>query len=1111
MTVASMVEKTGLLETKSIYKKKVSPSFSVEKIPLYVDEFMQQLLRFEFKGFYHPYFERVLEVMNKYGFTAIFEKGLLDLNDADANGDGKNFKDRYQPDDYFVKKPFPSERFTFTIGDPYAQDNWMTFYHIIILIVETLLANNKNDEAILWIEKCLYNPKAIELAQDPKHPNDNAKYWKLPVFKDEITESVTKFFNDISDAELQQIVTDLQANPFNPFLVAYRRPQEFMMYIVNLYVRAHISQGDINFRMAYNGGGMDYLNLALEYYKIANLQLGERMQTIPNILKKKPQSYFSLKQKGLKPNANALVQFENIFPFCSQNTLNTGDTSPGSLLGGGLTFYFSVPPDKHANDLHDLIDDRLFKLRNCRDIDGIIRKIDLFGTPINPAQLLSALAKGLSLGQILGSLFAPPPTYKTSFSIQKSKETLADLRAIGGMITSAIEKGTSEEFTLMQARMEKDGLNRMIGIKERQVYQAQLEKQGALKQREAMAYKVSYYQSLLGNAGSPIPPYTDLPGEVNSESPLPADLILNSPNVDVDVSLVDGFETGLKLIPKERQEIQYMNQAASDHNQAAENELTAATIQALPDLSINTEPFGCGATLSYGSRNLAAIPSAIAKGHQNTADRNSHDSALASKFATLIRREQDWTFQVKAIQNDIIQLDKTLAVHDIKIQSGQIELDNLKSQMTESQEKYDFHTNKETNYKTYQAISDRLKRVHKNFYNLAMHYARSAEQAYQFERPEKVIDFISYNYDDSLIGCSTVAEELSDAIHQMEKAYLADQERPLEMKINIQLSRLDPMALLQLRKTGTAKIDIPEWFLLQQNRSIFNAKWISVNFTFPLITAPYINMNALVTLETHSIRKKAVGGTPFDKQPDDDRFVTTNVHYNKIIVSHGMNDAGYNLDPSATSNEAYQQQYRPFEHAGVISTFNVDLNNKDVSLDYSQVDWNTLSDVIITGVIRVELDGGTYKKDADTYLSSLYKKFDNKALSIFIDLKHDQGNEVRRFKADANVQDFSFTIDQTTFPYIAQEKDKVITGIEIITKDDLLGQPVPFNLQGFKFSKKPEEMSEFKSFTIVKENGDVASINVKVENNPIEVKLKLSKENVSDTYIILNYTLAKKV
>ncbi len=289
---------------------------------------------------------------------------------------------------------------------------------------------------------------------------------------------------------------------------------------------------------------------------------------------------------------------------------------------------------------------------------------------------------------------------------------------------------------------------------------------------------------------------------------------------------------------------------------------------------------------------------------------SSHISALAGKFANFIRREQEWELQAKLAREEIIQIDKQLAAADIRIQIARQELDNHKTQIIESQEVQDFMITKESSYSNYVKVINKLKPIHKNFYDLAMFYARSAEQAYQFERPEKLIDFISYGYDNSIVGMAAVAEQLHASLKEMEKSYLNDTDRPHEIKINIQLSRLNPTALLQLRKTGSATINIPEWLLLLKNRGIYNAKWISVNFTFPMVTGPYTNMSALITLQNNYIRIKADGGNDvkfFEMKKDvaDNRFVQNNTPFREIIVSTGMNDQGYNLDSSAASNEVY--------------------------------------------------------------------------------------------------------------------------------------------------------------------------------------------------------------
>ena len=75
-----------------------------------------------------------------------------------------------------------------------------------------------------------------------------------------------------------------------------------------------------------------------------------------------------------------------------------------------------------------------------------------------------------------------------------------------------------------------------------------------------------------------------------------------------------------------------------------------------------------------------------------------------------------------------------------------------------------------------------------------------------------------------------------------------------------------------------------------------------------------------------------------------------------------------------------------------------------------EINWDTLSGVIISGVISVKIDKGTYRDSAGDYLTSLYKNIDNKGLSIFLDTNHNLSNEIYKFKRDNNAQNFVFNM-----------------------------------------------------------------------------------------------------
>jgi hypothetical protein len=107
----------------------------------------------------------------------------------------------------------------------------------------------------------------------------------------------------------------------------------------------------------------------------------------------------------------------------------------------------------------------------------------------------------------------------------------------------------------------------------------------------------------------------------------------------------------------------------------------------------------------------------------------------------------------------------------------------------------------------------------------------------------------------------------------------------------------------------------------------------SVALSIPCITGPYTGINCVLSLNENSIRTKEMlenDSAKFDKPPFD------KVPIQGIATSHGQADNGsFELNYSGDT-------YVPFEGAGVISTWNIELPSP-----VRQFDYNTISDVIM--------------------------------------------------------------------------------------------------------------------------------------------------------------------
>ena len=56
--------------------------------------------------------------------------------------------------------------------------------------------------------------------------------------------------------------------------------------------------------------------------------------------------------------------------------------------------------------------DRLFKIRHSENIEGIVRQLALFQSPIDPRQLIRALTAGQDIARVAETLSVPVPHYR---------------------------------------------------------------------------------------------------------------------------------------------------------------------------------------------------------------------------------------------------------------------------------------------------------------------------------------------------------------------------------------------------------------------------------------------------------------------------------------------------------------------------------------------------------------------------------------------------------------------------------------------------------------------------------------------------------------------------
>jgi hypothetical protein len=294
------------------------------------------------------------------------------------------------------------------------------------------------------------------------------------------------------------------------------------------------------------------------------------------------ETYASLLNKW-DPFENAVVDMELMFPFSNQITTavptgwTKGDDLP-NIFGFTTTHYFCIPGNPTLTGLKATIDDRLFKIRHCQNIDGIVQKLALFEPPLNIAELVQAAASGISISSVLNSMNSSLSNYRFLPLMQKALEMCNGLKALGGGYLSAREKGDSEALQVLRANHETVISNLVMQVKQLQLSEANATLDGLNTNRLSPVTRLGQYLAILGqdSSGVPAPDADFLPIVATIEAPSTTDV-------------------GVIVSPSERQEMEAANEAANWLLGVGIAETLAGILHAFPGLKVDGCPFGVGA------------------------------------------------------------------------------------------------------------------------------------------------------------------------------------------------------------------------------------------------------------------------------------------------------------------------------------------------------------------------------------------------------------------------------------------------------------------------------------------------------------------------------------
>ncbi|ESS71646.1 hypothetical protein MGMO_93c00040 [Methyloglobulus morosus KoM1] len=941
-------------------------------------------------NFYHPYTHDLLGIVNLTGDLKEFFGFNLNstkIPDGAMTGDAFGL---FDPDN----NSLTINSIYHELKRPYSLYNWELFFHTPILLADSLSKAQQYEEAMKWFHY-VFNP--IADGKDLTKEKIDKRFWQFKPFRETNSQRILdSIFNNLTPNASDDAINEWRNKPFMPHVVARSRPAAYMKWVVMKYIDNLLAWGDYLFRQ----DTIETLNQATQLYVLAGHILGPKPMMIPKRGKIKPQTYFGLLDKW-DAFGNAMVELELVAPFSNQTPLPVGvvnsEIAHANIFGIASSLYFCIPNNPKLMGYWDTLADRLYKIRHCLNIEGIFRKLPLFEPPIDPALLVKAAAQGLSIASLLNDLNTPMPNYRFYYLLQKALELCNELKSLGGAMLSAIEKKDNESIALIRAKHEGVMQNLMMEIKTKQLEEAQKNIESLLQNRKTPEARMKYYLKLSGLDDSLVPVDTT---EFNG-----------IPN---DIVTVDG-DSGLKLISFEKEDLEKASEAQEWQRGIGIIETLASILHIIPVASADVKPIGIGAGVAIHGQMFGNAAQAVARGLQVHASDLSFASTSAGKKGGFTRALQERIFQANAAGYELKQIDKQITAQEIRINIANKEISNQQKAIDNANDVEEFLKDKFSNEELYSWMRGYLKTLYHQVYSVAYELAKKAERTYCFERGLTSAAFIQSGYFDAGREGLLAGEQLYVGLKQLEAAYQNERGYDYEITKHLSLSQINPLAVIQLKQTGKCEFVLPEVLFDMDYPGHYKRRIKSLSVSIPCIVGPYTSINATLTLLENKFRNTAIGGNAYVEKTEesDERFSTYIIPIDAIAASTAQNDSGmFELNFK-------DERYLPFEGAGVISKWRLELPPK-----YRQFDYQSISDVIFH-LKYTSSEGGERLKSAAT--SSLSKLFDNieqelneTGLHVALSLKHDLPNEwnlLTRKDGDGSVK---LTIGKSRLPYLAQ-------------------------------------------------------------------------------------------
>ncbi len=913
---------------------------------------ISQVRNYKFQPFYHPYTVLFIRELNRSGVDGLLTRKIQTKPETFAPANIFAFGS-YSPSSQVVAdKTAQKDIVDFSLYGAYSIYNWELFFHAPLMIACRLTQNQKFEDAMRWFHY-IFDPTNIENLPTPQ------RYWVTkPFFEynsdDYRKQRIENILSNLNLAETQEQLKAWRNNPFKPHLIARYRPVAYQKNVVMKYLDNLIAWGDQLFRR----DTIESINEASLLYMLAYEILGDRPQKVPDV--KHEEFTFNELETKLDDFGNASVDViieDTLSPITVVSSTNGNEPIPKIE-----TFYFSIPNNDYLVKYWDTVEDRLFKIRHCMNIEGVVRQLPLFEPPIDPALLVKAAAAGIDLSSVLNDISAPTPRYRFRIVSQKAIEFCNEVKILGEKLLSVLEKKDAEELALLRSQQEIQLLEAVKEVRKKQIDEA-VETIGSLTKSLAMSEeKKNYYESR---------------EFMNTGEIVAATLTGTSIGIDTAVSVGYIFAGVLAAIPK------FL--------------LGASGFGGTPHATAGTGGDQFSTAAKFATEGLAQITKTLDK-----------MASLSNALASYERRKEEWDFQgrLATIERDQIQFQINGA--EIRQAIAERELENQELQIDNTKTVDDYMRNKFTNQQLFSWMITQISTVYFQAYQLAFDMAKRAENCYRYELGLQTSNFIQFGYWDSLKKGLLSGDKLMTDLRRLEAAYIDQNKREFEITKHISLAQIAPLSLITLKETGQCTLSLPEWLFDMDYPGHYMRRIKNVSVSIPCIVGPYTGVNCTLSLLRNETRIDPTGA--YNKTDENDpRFKVQFGAINSIATSHAQNDSGmFELNFN-------DERYLPFEGLGAISDWQISMPKENNYFDFA-----SLSDVVLHINYTARNGGGLLTMGANTNLQTILP---NSAARLF-SVKNDFPTEWYRFLHPVNGADQEFVVNLKPehFPFFIRGK-----------------------------------------------------------------------------------------